>query len=257
MPIRTVVVDDEELARRRITALLETEPDVKVVAECADAAAANLAIAQEKPDLLLLDIQMPGQDGFSVIEAMEEDRRPCVIFVTAYDQYALRAFEAQAFDYLLKPFNRTRFQKVMQRARLQIARQQRDEVDERLASLIKQVRGTDNYLGRIVIRSSGRVQFLHVDDVDWFEACANYVQLHVGKECHLLRRTMSALEKQLDPGKFVRIHRSAIVRIDRIKELQSSFEGDYVVILRDGTRLGLSRGYRQRFDQVVELDLKI
>jgi two-component system LytT family response regulator len=167
----------------------------------------------------------------------------------------VRAFEAQAFDYLLKPFNRARFQKVMQRVRQQIGRKQRDEVDERLASLIKQVRGNSKYMGRIVIRSSGRVIFLHVDDVEWFEACANYVQLHVGKEVHLLRGTMNALEKQLDPEKFVRIHRSTIVRIDRIKEMLSSFDGDYVVVLRDGTRLNLSRGYRQSFDQAVESNL--
>lgn len=257
MPIRTIIVDDEELGRKRLSALLKSEADVEIVAECGDAGDANQAIAREKPDLLLLDIQMPEQDGFSVIEAMEEEQRPVVVFVTAYDQYALRAFEAQALDYLLKPFNRARFQKVMQRVRVQIARQQRDEVDERLASLIKQVRGPSKYLGRIVIRSAGRVLFLHVDDVDWFEACANYVQLHVGDKSHLLRGTMSTLEKQLDPEKFVRIHRSTIVRIDRIKELLSSFDGDYVVILRDGTRLSLSRGYRHRFDQVVESGLRV
>jgi two-component system LytT family response regulator len=252
MPIRTIIVDDEELGRNRISALLKAEPDVEIVAECGDATSANQAIAREKPDLVLLDIQMPKQDGFTVIEAMPEGERPVVVFVTAYDQYALRAFEAQALDYLLKPFNRARFQRVLQRVRTQIARKQRDEVDERLASLIKQVRSPGKYLGRIVIRSTGRVSFLHVDDVDWFEACANYVQLHVGKECHLLRATMGTIEKQLDPDKFVRIHRGTIVRIDRIKELLSSFEGDYLVVLRDGTRLNLSRGYRQHFEQIVE-----
>ncbi|MGO8732590.1 MAG: LytR/AlgR family response regulator transcription factor [Terriglobia bacterium] len=257
MPIRTIVVDDEELGRKRISALLKSEADIELVAECGDAATANQAIVREKPDLLLLDIQMPGQDGFSVLEALEEEQRPVVVFVTAYDQYALRAFEAQALDYLLKPFNRARFQKVMQRVRVQIARKQRDEVDERLASLIKQVRGSGKYLGRIVIRSAGRVSFLHVDDVDWFEACANYVQLHIGKESHLLRGTMGTLEKRLDPDKFVRIHRCTIVRIDRIKELLSSFEGDYLVVLRDGTRLSLSRGYRRHFEQVVEPGLRV
>jgi two-component system LytT family response regulator len=257
MPIRTIIVDDEELGRKRISALLKSETDVEIVAECGDAASAHEAIARERPDLLLLDIQMPEQDGFTVIEAMAEEQRPVVVFVTAYDQYALRAFEAQALDYLLKPFNRTRFQKVMQRVRTQIARRQRDEVDQRLASLIKQVRGGSKYLGRIVIRSAGRISFLNVDDVDWFEACANYVQLHVGKECHLLRGTMGALEKQLDPEKFVRIHRRTIVQIDRIKEMLSSFEGEYLVVLRDGARLSLSRGYRHHFDQVVEPGLRV
>ncbi len=146
MPIRTVIVDDEELGRKRLSDLLKLEADVEIVAECADAASAHEAIAREKPDLLLLDIQMPEQDGFTVIEAMTEEQRPVVVFVTAYDQYALRAFEAQALDYLLKPFNRARFQRVMQRVRTQIARRQRDEVDERLASLIKQVRGGSKYL---------------------------------------------------------------------------------------------------------------
>src|ERR1019366_7692986 len=163
--------------------------------------------------------------GFSVLEDADERHRPLVVFVTAYDRYAVRAFEAQAFDYLLKPFNRARFQTVIQRVRVQLARKQRDDVDERVASLIKQVWVADNYLGRLVIRSAGRVLFLHVDDVEWFEACANYVQLHVGKEIHMLRGTMNAIEKQLDPEKFVRIHRSTIVRIDRIKEMLSSFEG--------------------------------
>ncbi|HEY6293824.1 MAG TPA: LytTR family DNA-binding domain-containing protein [Terriglobia bacterium] len=252
MPIRTIIVDDEEPARNRIRKLLNSEPDIDVVAECGDGRAAVTAIGREKPDLLLLDIQMPEVDGFGVLEAIGENQRPTVIFVTAYDRYALRAFEAYALDYLLKPFNRTRFQKALQRARMQIAREQRDQVDRRLAALLKQVRAPGKYLERLVIRSAGRVVFLQAGDVEWFEACANYVRLHVGKENHLLRATMNALESQLDPERFVRIHRSVIVRINCVKELRSSFEGEYLVILQDGSRLHMSRGYRRRFDEVFQ-----
>lgn len=252
MRIRTIIVDDEELARRRIRSLLDFEPDIEVVAECGDGGTAVAAILRERPHLLLLDIQMPELDGFGVLEAIGEARRPTVIFVTAFDRYALQAFEAVALDYLLKPFNRTRFQKALQRARLQIAREQRDDVDRRVAALLQHLRTPSKYLERLVIRSAGRVVFLRVDDVEWFEACANYVRIHVGKETHLLRATMNALENQLDPRKFVRIHRSTMVKVDRVKELRSTFEGDSMVILQDGSRLHLSRGYRRRFDTVFQ-----
>jgi two-component system LytT family response regulator len=250
LPIRTIIVDDEELARSRIRNLLKPEPDIEVVTECADGHAAVAAIRRHRPDLLLLDVQMPEVDGFRVLEMVGEQQRPVVIFVTAYDRYALRAFDALALDYLLKPFNRARFQKALQRARTQIAREQRDRVDERLAALLKQMHAPSRYLDRLVIRSAGRVVFLRTVDVQWLEACANYVRLHVGKETHMLRGTMNALESQLDPAKFVRIHRSTIVQLDCVKELQSSFEGEHVVVLHDGSRLLMSRGYRHRFDEV-------
>jgi two-component system, LytTR family, response regulator len=252
MPIRTIIVDDEELARARIRRLLRAEPDINVVAECGDGPSAVAAIAREAPDLLLLDVQMPEVDGFGVLERIDEQHRPAVIFVTAYDRYALRAFDAYALDYLLKPFNRSRFQKALQRARLQIGREQRDQVDGRVAALLKSVRTASSFLDRLVIRSAGRVVFLRTDDVEWFEACANYVRLHLGKETHLLRGTMNVLESQLDPQKFVRIHRCTIVKVERIKELRSSFEGEYAVILQDGTRLHMSRSYRRRFDEVFQ-----
>lgn len=250
MSIRAVIVDDEELARSRVRNLLKPEADVEVVAECPDGHAAVAAIKKHHPDLLLLDVQMPEVDGFRVLEMVGEQQRPVVIFVTAYDRYALRAFDALALDYLLKPFNRSRFQKALQRARVQIAREQRDRVDERLAALLKQVRAPAKYLDRLVIRSAGRVVFLRTADVQWFEACANYVRLHAGKDTHMLRGTMNSLESQLDPAKFARIHRSTIVQLDCVKELQSSFDGEHVVVLHDGTRLLMSRGYRHRFDEV-------
>jgi len=251
MAIRTIIADDEELARNRIKFLLQTEPDVEIVAECGDGRRTVEAILEKVPDLLFLDVQMPEMDGFEVLQAVSEERRPAIIFVTAYDQYALRAFEAYALDYLLKPFNRARFRKAVERARLQVARASRDEVDQRLAALLKDVRTASRYLERLVIRSAGRVVFLRTDDVDWFEGCANYVQLHVGKSTHLMREKISALEARLDPGKFVRIHRSSIVKIDRIKEMRSSGDGEQVVVLHDGSRLSLSRGYRERFRKLI------
>lgn len=250
MSIRAIIVDDEELARGRVRNLLKPEADVEVVAECPDGQAAVAAIRKHRPDLLLLDVQMPEVDGFRVLEMVGEQQRPVVIFVTAYDRYALRAFDSLALDYLLKPFNRARFQKALQRARLQIAREQRDRVDNRLAALLKQMRAPARYLDRLVIRSAGRVVFLRATDVQWFEACANYVRLHTGKETHMLRGTMNSLEGQLDPAKFARIHRSTIVQLDCVKELQSSFDGEHVAVLHDGSRLLMSRGYRHRFDEV-------
>jgi len=251
MPIHAVIADDEELARGRIRTLLQVESDVEVVAECSDGRTTVEAILDKSPELLFLDVQMPEMDGFEVLKLVPEGRRPAVIFVTAYDQYALRAFDAFALDYLLKPFSRARFRKAVQRARMHIGREFRDQVDQRLADLLKEIRTEGKYLERLVIRSAGRVVFLRTDDVEWFEGCANYVRLHVGKDSHLLREKISTLETRLDPRKFVRIHRSTIVRIDQIKELRSSGDGEQVVVLHDGSRLSLSRGYRERFQQVL------
>jgi two-component system LytT family response regulator len=251
MAIQTIIVDDEDLARSRIRTLLKAEADIEIVDECAHGRAAVEAILTQKPDLIFLDVQMPELDGFEVLKSLDEEHKPAVIFVTAYDRYAIRAFEAYALDYLLKPFNRARFQKALQRARLQIARETRDRVDHRLASLLKEMRTESKYLERLVIRSAGRVIFLRSEDVERFEGCANYVRIHVGKESHLMREKISALEERLDPRKFIRIHRSNIVRIDRIKELRSSRDGEHVVVLLDGTRLSLSRGYREHFQRLV------
>lgn len=251
MSIETIIVDDEDLARSRIRMLLKAESDIEIVAECSDGREAVGAILTKKPTLLFLDVQMPEMDGFEVLKAIETERRPTVIFVTAYNQYALRAFEAYALDYLLKPFNRTRFQKALQRARLQIARETRDRVDQRLAALLKEVGSESKYMERLVIRSAGRVVFLRTEDVEWFEGCANYVRLHTGKESHLMREKISTLEARLDPKKFVRIHRSSIVKIDQIKELRASGDGEQVVVLRDGSRLGLSRSYRESFQRLL------
>jgi two-component system LytT family response regulator len=247
--IRALIVDDEPLARERIRALLEREADVEIVGECADGREAVDAIRSHDPDLLFLDIQMPGMDGFGVVEAIGVERMPITIFVTAYDRYALKAFEAHALDYLVKPFDRPRFQRALRRARTQVERNQPAEVDERVLAMIEEARAKHKPLERIMIKSAGRVFFLRLEEVDWIEAAGNYVKLHVGKEAHLLRETMNALETRLATNRFLRIHRSTIVNVERIQELQPLFHGDYVVILRDGTQLTLSRSYRPKFQE--------
>ncbi|MEJ7708689.1 MAG: LytTR family DNA-binding domain-containing protein [Pyrinomonadaceae bacterium] len=203
-------------------------------------------IGETKPDLVFLDIQMPELDGFGVLQALDERDMPAIVFVTAYDQYALRAFDVHAVDYLLKPFDRERFSKALKRAKQQIQQRRDGEIDQRLMSLLAHVKIEHEYLERIVIKSVGRVFFLKTDEIDWIEAEGNYVRLHVGGECHLLRETMNRLEIKLNPEKYIRIHRSTIVNVERIKELQPLFSGDYVVILRGGKQLTLSRSYRDK-----------
>ncbi len=247
--IRTVVADDEPLARERLGTLLRSEPDVEVVAECADGARTIAAIQQLGPDLVFLDVQMPGSDGFDVIQAVRPDRMPIVVFVTAYDKYALRAFDVHALDYLLKPFDRDRFQKALQRAREQMEGQQTGDLGRRLLALVHDLKPDQQRLDRLVVKAGGRVFFLRTDEIDWIEAAGNYVRLHLGNDSHLFRETMNALEAKLDAQRFFRIHRSRIVNIERIQELQPWFNGEYAVILRDGTRLTLSRGYREKLQE--------
>jgi two-component system, LytTR family, response regulator len=253
MAIRTLIVDDEPLARSRLRALLEREEDITVVGECGDGNEAVAAIRELQPDLLFLDVQMPALDGFGVLEAVGGDRVPAVIFVTAYDKYAIQAFEVHALDYLLKPFDRERFHLALERARAQLQREETVAASERLLALLEdaQAQAAKKPLQRLVIKSGGRVFFLRVEEIDWIEAAGNYVRLHVARETHLLRETMNALETRLDPEQFVRIHRSTIVHLDRIQELQPWFHGDYKVILRDGTQLTLSRGYRQKLQELL------
>jgi two-component system LytT family response regulator len=249
--IRTVVVDDEPLARERVRALLETEPDIEIVAECRDGDEAVEAVRRHAPDLLFLDVQIPERNGFEVLEALGAEKAPVVVFVTAYDQYALQAFEVHAVDYLLKPFDEERFRKALGRAREAVGRPRGIEVNDRLLSLLKDLKQPPGYLDRMVVKSAGRLFFLRTEEVDWIESAGNYVCLHVGPESHLLRETMNGVEERLDPALFVRIHRTAIVNIDRVKELQPLFHGEYQVVLRDGTQLTLSRGYRERLQEVI------
>jgi two-component system, LytTR family, response regulator len=252
--IRTLVVDDEPMGRERVLSLLQQEDDVEVIGECSDGTQAIAAIQQHSPDLVFLDVQMPGANGFGVIDAVGADRMPNVIFVTAYDEYALKAFEYHALDYLLKPFNRDRFKETLKHARASLERRRAGDLGRRLLALVNDIKPDAPRLERLVVKSGGRVFFLRTDEIDWIEAAGNYVRLHLGEESHLFRETMNRMEGRLDVRRFVRIHRSRIVNTERIKELQPWFNGEYVVILRNGTRLTLSRGYRDRLqDQLGKI----
>lgn len=252
MKINTLIVDDEPLARDRVKRFLRDEHDINIIGECGNGREAVSAIKEKKPDLVFLDIQMPEKNGFEVVKSLDAKSMPSVIFVTAYDQYALQAFDVHALDYLLKPFNRERLHKAVSHARDQIETKRMGNLDERLASLIADLRGEKKYLERLVVKSVGRVFFLKVDEIDWIEAAGNYVKLHAGREAHMIRETMNGIEAKLDPDKFLRIHRSTVVHIDRIKELHPMFSGDYAVILRNGTELALSRNYRERLLELFE-----
>lgn len=253
MKIRVLIVDDEPLARERVLALLQGEKEFECVGECSDGASAVEAIREQSPDLVLLDVQMPELDGFGVLARLGSGRMPAVIFVTAYDRFALKAFEVHAVDYLLKPFDKARFLAALRRASDQLKRAQAGELSQRLTALLAEVRPEPKtkHLERIAVKSTGRVTFVKVEDIDWVEAADNYVNLHAGSENHLHRETMASLESQLPPEKFIRISRSTIVNLDRIKELQPLFHGDYSVILNHGTKLTLSRSYRDRLDQIL------
>ena len=246
--LRTLIVDDEPLARERLASLLSAEQDIEVVRQCRDGEEAVLAIQQLTPDLVFLDVQMPALNGFEVIEAVGE-KMPLVIFVTAYDQHALRAFQVRALDYLLKPFDRERFQEALQRARLHIQRDETGDLGRRLMALVKDLRRDQPKTDRLVVKSGGRLFFLRTDEIDWIEASGNYVRLHVGPTSHLLRETMNSIEARLDPEKFFRIHRSRIVNMERIQEMQPWLNGEYAVVLRNGTRVTLSRGYREKLQE--------
>ena len=251
MKIRAAIVDDEPLARRRIGNLLMEAPDVEVIAECANGKDAIESLEESPPDLLFLDIQMPEIDGFDVLQAIGVDLVPVVIFVTAYDQFALRAFEARALDYLLKPFDDERFETALERARDRLRQRQPDDVERRLLALLKDAREDRGYMQRLVVPSGHRSIFIRTDDVDWIEAERNYIRLHVGGQSHLLRENLSRFETALDPSRFCRIHRSRIVNIDRIHAVESLTRGEYVVTLHDGTKLASGRSYRQRLHQVM------
>lgn len=258
--IRVLIVEDEPLARSRIVRMLRERPDFEVAGECSNGLEAIEAIRSLAPDLVLLDVQMPEMDGLGVLEAVGPDHIPAVIFVTAYDQYAVRAFEVHALDYLLKPFDDERFDRALQHARDLIQRGRIEQLSQQLFALARDLRsnapsatpvaaessGGPQYLERLAIKSGDRVSLIKTQEIDWIEGAGVYVRLHVGKKSHLLRETLSNLEEQLDPDHFVRIHRSTIVNVERVRELKSYFHGEYIVYLNDGTQLKLSRSYREK-----------
>jgi two-component system LytT family response regulator len=242
MKLRVIIVDDERMARTRLRRMLEHDPEVEIVAECADGLAAVGAVQEEAPDLLLLDIQMPGMDGFGVLEALGPERTPEVVFVTAYDEHAIRAFEEHALDYLMKPVSPERFTKMLARVRERRTHAVRDQ--ESLLELLAQRRG-DPRGTRLVVRSGERTTFVSPEEIDWVEAAGNYAILHLGKRTHILRETMSGLESRLPGDMFCRVSRSAILNLRRVQELQSLSAGDHVAILSDGQRIGISRSLRE------------
>ena len=253
--IRAVIVDDESPARTRIRELLRATPDVEIIDECSNGREAVRSISANSPDLVFLDIQMPELDGFAVIEALGPEHLPAVIFVTAYDHYAVQAFEVNAIDYLLKPFDRQRFQTALSRARDHLQMNNKGELNQQLNTLLRQLKTPQKQAERFVVKSGGRVFFLKNEEIDWIEAAGNYVRLHVGTETHLLRETMNAIQKKIDPSRFIRIHRSTFVNVEKIKELQPWFHGEYVVIMRDGTQLTMSRSYRSSLPDLLGTSL--
>jgi two-component system LytT family response regulator len=251
--VRALIVDDEAVARRRIARLIGQRADVEVVAECSGGRAAVEAIEQLKPDLVFLDVQMPDLDGFAVLRDLDMGVLPAIVFVTAYDQYAVRAFEEAAVDYLLKPYSPDRFAQAVERAIRVIRGNGGASDDERVKTLLNELLQRTNAeepagrLDRFLVKRLGRAQFVRAQDVDWIEADGNYVRLHVGPQRFLVRATIASCAERLDPRKFVRIHRSFIVNMDRIKELEPWLGGDYVVLLDTGKKLRLSRHYREAF----------
>jgi two-component system, LytTR family, response regulator len=251
--LTTLIVDDEPLARERLLGLLSAESDIEVLGQCRDGEEAVSAIQERHPDLVLLDVEMPRMDGFEVIDTIGPERMPMVIFVTAYDQHAIKAFQVRALDYLLKPFDRERFSDALQRARTQIESQTNGDLGKRLLALMKDMKRDTPKTDRLVVKSGGRLFFLRADEIDWIEAAGNYVRLHVGNQSHLLRETMTAIEARLDPERFFRIHRCRIVNVERIQEMQPWLNGEYSVVLRTGARLTLSRGYREKLQDKLKV----
>jgi two-component system, LytTR family, response regulator len=233
--IRTLIVDDEPLARSNLVVLLRSDPEIGIVGECGSGEEALGEIRIAKPDLLFLDVQMPECDGFDVLEMLGNDLPPAIVFVTAYDQYALRAFEAGALDYLLKPFDNARFELALGRAK------QRIRLGDRESNRPRK-------LERVAIKTAGQVCFVKVSEIDWIEAADYYACLHVGAKSHLLRRSMAELEEDLDPNMFCRVHRSSIVNLERVRGLKLSEDGEYEVLLENGARVRLSRRYRKQLE---------
>jgi two-component system, LytTR family, response regulator len=250
MKVRTLIVDDERLARERLRQLLEQELEVEVVGECPEGRTAVEEIRKLAPDLLFLDVQMPELDGFGVLREIGPQAVPVIVFVTAFDQFALRAFEVHAIDYLLKPFDRERFQKALRRAIEQVKHRRADALVRRQEALIAELRSPAKLDDRIAVKSGGHAVWVKLDEIDWIGSADNYAELHVGAKSHLLRETLGALEARLPAQKFVRISRSIIINISRVKKLDRKFYGGYELTLQDGTTLTMSRRYRDKLGQL-------
>ncbi|HLJ48049.1 MAG TPA: response regulator [Bryobacteraceae bacterium] len=239
-----LIVDDEPLAREGLRMLLTNDPQVAAITEAKNGREAVIAIRDSRPDLLFLDVQMPEMDGFEVVRQLGPERMPAVVFVTAHDQYAIRAFEINALDYLLKPVTAERFRQSLERAKARLSGG--EEVGRRMVSLLEAMSNPSSYVKRLAVRSGTRTLFVPVDDIEWIQAAENYAELHVGAAAYLLQATMNTLEASLDPTTFLRIHRSLIVNVGRVKELQPAGHGEYVVVLRSGVRLQSGRSYHEK-----------
>src|SRR6266404_2472547 len=244
--IKALIVDGESLARRFIRRMLKDDQEVEIVGESDNGKDAVAMITKQDPDLIFLDIQMPEMDGFSVLEAVGLERLPEVVFTTAYEQYAIRAFELHAVDYLLKPFDQARFADMMRHAKERLRYRQLGDSRLQIGALLENVKRRAQYLDRLIIKAEGRITFLKTDDINWIEADDKYVHLHAGKTAPMVRQTLGAMEAQLDPTKFLRIHRSAIVNVNYIQELQPMFSGQHTVVMNDGAKLTLSRKYKDK-----------
>jgi two-component system LytT family response regulator len=243
--IKTLIVDDEPLARERIRLLLAPEPDFEVLGECGNGSEAIVALRKSKPDLLFLDVQMPGMDGFEMLRSLGDENLPVVIFVTAFDQHALKAFEVHALDYLLKPFKQARFKQTLNRVRELLSERDAAAASKGLLTFLSRGRPQPEHLARIPVRTGDRVLFVKTSHIDFVESAGNYVVVHAGKENHVVRETMTALEQKLNPRQFLRISRSTLVNLDQVKELQPLFKGEYAVILHSGKQLTMTRGFRE------------
>jgi two-component system, LytTR family, response regulator len=249
--IRVLIVDDEPPSRRRLERLLSRDPAIEITGNCAGAADALSSIATQRPELIFLDIQMPRMDGFAFLNDLAVEPMPLIIFVTAYDQYAVRAFEVCAFDYLLKPYDEDRFDQVLQRAKQRIHEQRKSAFNQQALSLLKGFGPQPKPLRKLVIKTPQKVFFLNPEEIDWVKAEGKYARLHVGQDSYLWRGALNELETQLDVTRFIRIHRSTIINLERVKELHPLFHGEYEVILRDGTQLTLSRRYRIKLQEAI------
>lgn len=251
---KTIIIDDEVLARKRLNSLLATQPDFELIEECANGVEALEAINSLQPDLIFLDIQMPDLDGFGVVRQLSPDNLPLIIFVTAYDQYALKAFEVHAVDYLLKPFDDDRFHAALDHVRAQLNRPVESTVNQKIFAMLAEIQSgnqkntSGHYLKRIAVKSAGTIHFVRSEEIEWIEAAGIYIKLHCGKRTHLMRQTMQQIESQLNPAHFLRIHRSTIINIDAVKSLHPHDHGEYIVRLVNGAELKLSRNYRDRLD---------
>jgi two-component system LytT family response regulator len=244
--IRTLIIDDVQLARERLKRCLTDEPDVQIAGECDNGTKAVESIRALSPDLIFLDVQMPALDGFEVLEALKGERTPAVIFVTAYNEYAIQAFDVNALDYLLKPVDCARLSKAVERAKSQLA-QPAPDLDSRFRAMLEDIKAGSKFLKRLTIKLTGHTILLPTDEIDWIESYGNYLKLHAGRESHLIRSTMQSLESKLDPEKFIRVHRSTIVNIEKIKAIYPRSNGDQDLVLQNGQQLMLSRKYRDQF----------